>query len=737
MDGNLVAGMAGVHEAEMVAHLVLPGRNLRELGCEAVGGRRRVGEAAAHAANEEVGQLVLIAHEAKLIVHIPRPVGQVHHGCRGPMARGVRAREEVRIHGRAGAGFVIDGLQFLDAGQTPVGAAGERKPLGILQRRFPAHARRHFRLLPGQARVQVRDGAIQVIGKVTGGARHRTTDAPNMIPVRAAGADRLIHPVRPDAAAGVNGPDTACIRELRVGRPPVLRGGEGEEVRVQRRVDQAVVQNAERLVAGRKPPVALASNPVRLRVEDGAGPGHFTPVGLLPGEAGDIVLHCPVAIVGEGRRVDGVIGILPKSGCVSVGLAGIGQLEHAPGNVGGVQVFNHVRIQVGVDGRARRVGDLAGRSILHTDEIAHGRAGRETRDLAAVIAVPCCAVLMRSVIQHGGGVRGAVGDIGQGRRCDVSAARNGGSDPDRLGRKSGRVGRGGDGQRIDDIAVGDHAVGLADALVGGQEGANVIHLHPGGGHGKPGVARIGKLDPGNKGIWVVGCVVGICGIGQGLVGHAIELLPNPDMVVPLDKGGDVIGDHQLMEGQRPCGTVGSEPPASVDVLAAPLVLRRLLDAAAPRAQHVMRKHKLVFGIAALQGLPKPRILCVAVGHIPHVGSFHARPIVVVHAYRIRPVGIYCYEEGVAPGPGVVILELANERHSIRVARVESVRGRLGVIQVPRVLGPNSDVVGRAVQEIGRGLLVVAVDEEQRGTTANQPQIGTLHVVLRRDKGGVD
>ena len=102
MEGNLVARVGGIHEAEMVAHLVLAGGDPGELRRETIGEECCVGQAAAHRANEEVGQLVLVADEPELEIHIPRAIGQVHHRRRGPVAGRVRTHEEVRVHGRTG-----------------------------------------------------------------------------------------------------------------------------------------------------------------------------------------------------------------------------------------------------------------------------------------------------------------------------------------------------------------------------------------------------------------------------------------------------------------------------------------------------------------------------------------------------------------------------------------------------------------------------------------------------------
>ena len=158
------------------------------------------------------------------------------------MTRGVRPGKEVGVQRRIAASFVVDGLEFLEIRQTPVALAAERQRLGILQRRFPGH-RRYLGLLPGQAGVEVGDRAVEVVGEVMDrlAGQNAATHAADVIAIRAACADGFRHSMRADAAAGVDGPDARSVAHLRVRRPPILRGGEREDVGVERGIDRALI----------------------------------------------------------------------------------------------------------------------------------------------------------------------------------------------------------------------------------------------------------------------------------------------------------------------------------------------------------------------------------------------------------------------------------------------------------------------------------------------------------------
>ena len=73
-------------------------------------------------------------------------------------------------------------------------------------------------------------------------------------------------------------------------------------------------------------------------------------------------------------------------------------------------------------------------------------------------------------------------------------------------------------------------------------------------------------------------------------------------------------------------------------------------------------------------------------------------------------------------------------NGLGVARVEIVRRGLSIVEVAGVLGPDGNVVRCAVEQIAGRLLVVAVDEEDRGCAAKDAEIGALDGVTRLDLG---
>ena len=246
-----------------------------------------------------------------------------------------------------------------------------------------------------------------------------------MIAICAAGAQRLVLPVGANTTTGVDRPDACRVVRLRIGRPPILRDGESKHIGVQRRVDPSVVENTESLVAGGQPPVALAANAVGLRIDHGIGPGHLAAIGLLPDEASDVVRHGAVAVVGKRGRVDAVIGILPISSRVAVGLAGIRQIQHAPcvgGWGAGANDAHQVRITAA--GRGGRIAGRQAEVILSRDVIAHARSCWKCRDLSSVNIVAGSTVLMRTVVQHGDRVGDTPDNIGQRGRGDAMAIRD-------------------------------------------------------------------------------------------------------------------------------------------------------------------------------------------------------------------------------------------------------------------------------------------------------------------------
>ena len=122
------------------------------------------------------------------------------------------------------------------------------------------------------------------------------------------------------------------------------------------------------------------------------------------------------------------------------------------------------------------------------------------------------------------------------------------------------------------------------------------------------------------------------------------------MVMPLDEGGNIVGQHQLVNGRGPAGPVCKESPGAVAVQPAPLVERRFIDATPPGSENMVRKHELVFRSALFKGPLEPLILGNSVGDIPHVRAFDSRPVVVVHTNRILPIRIDRDKEGIPPGP---------------------------------------------------------------------------------------
>ena len=71
-------------------------------------------------------------------------------------------------------------------------------------------------------------------------------------------------------------------------------------------------------------PIALPAGPVGRRVEHSIRPRYLAAIGFLPDESGHVVRHRAITIVGEGRRVYRVIGVLSERSCVGISLAGIG-----------------------------------------------------------------------------------------------------------------------------------------------------------------------------------------------------------------------------------------------------------------------------------------------------------------------------------------------------------------------------------------------------------------------------
>ena len=101
-----------------------------------------------------------------------------------------------------------------------------------------------------------------------------------------------------------------------------------------------------------------------------------------------------------------------------------------------------------------------------------------------------------------------------------------------------------------------------------------------------------------------------------------------------------------------------------------------------------------------------------------------------------PVRIDGDKQSVAPRPRIVIAAESEKLHLLGVAAVEAIRSRQREIQIARFAGIDRGIVGRAVEMNRRRLLVVAVDQKQRGRVRHGPQEVALVDVELRDRIGV-
>ncbi len=192
------------------------------------------------------------------------------------------------------------------------------------------------------------------------------------------------------------------------------------------------------------------------------------------------------------------------------------------------------------------------------------------------------------------------------------------------------------------------------------------------------------------------------------------------MVVPLEEDGDLVFDHELVDRQFPAGPVTAQAPGI-----APFVGGCEFCAAAPGSVDVMREDKFIFRRTLFERLLQPAVLFIAEPDIPQVALLFAAAEIIVDRLFGVPVGIEGDEQGVAPRPGIIVAQQADVRHFVGVAAVKPVRRRLRKEPVAAVLRPDRDVIGASVEIGARGLLVIAVDQKQRGGMRDQPEIRQL------------
>jgi len=218
----------------------------------------------------------------------------------------------------------------------------------------------------------------------------------------------------------------------------------------------------------------------------------------------------------------------------------------------------------------------------------------------------------------------------------------------------------------------------------------------------------GKDVAGEVGFGVVDGVMRVGGDGQGQVGDAVEFLAGEEMVVPLEKDGHAGVGHDLLDGPVPAGTVRGKARG-----VAPFKGIGHFDAAAPGAVDVVGKDEFVAGGAVLECLAEPLVLRVAEGDVPKVAVVFASvagAIGVVHGFGGVPVGVDNHKQCIAPGEGVIVSQLADVLDRFRVAGVEVVGGRQGVVGVAGSLRPDRHVIRCAVEVGEGGLFVVAIDQ---------------------------
>ncbi|MEY2791404.1 MAG: hypothetical protein RL295_1569 [Pseudomonadota bacterium] len=103
-----------------------------------------------------------------------------------------------------------------------------------------------------------------------------------------------------------------------------------------------------------------------------------------------------------------------------------------------------------------------------------------------------------------------------------------------------------------------------------QVSSDVIYFDLTGAHAYACVPCVWKLVAREVSIGVPQGVIGVCGLRQCLIGDAVQLLPDPNMVVPLEENADLVGRHELMDWRWPSRSQRCEVVLSILARASPL-----------------------------------------------------------------------------------------------------------------------------------------------------------------------
>ncbi len=130
----------------------------------------------------------------------------------------------------------------------------------------------------------------------------------------------------------------------------------------------------------------------------------------------------------------------------------------------------------------------------------------------------------------------------------------------------------------------DLAVPAQARLVPGQPCAHVVDGDPVRANGHPQVARARDDRPRRIAVRErqrrSAREVLRAGLRQLLVDDAVEFLPGVEVIVAVEDRGDAVANEQRVDRQAPAWPPGGEALRPVGIAAAPLLVRRRLDAAA-------------------------------------------------------------------------------------------------------------------------------------------------------------
>lgn len=282
------------------------------------------------------------------------PIGGGSHGVGGkdkPMKTGLGSRG---ARGR-GQGVVGQSLEFLDVGQPPIAVSTQHQILRVGDGSTPGRGG-GWNLLPHQTGIQVRHGTVAVVAVVVPVGRLAPADVAGMVTVGSPCTKRFVFGLWPQSRALVGTPHQGGIGSVDVRRPPIFRhprGIVGKVQRVHRRVG-FVVKDAEKLRGRGKTPVRVSARVHGGGIAHRRFPGTLPVVGFLPHQPGHAVGHGSIAVVIEGRGINGVIRILPEGQAHCVGLPGIRQLQQAGSShgIGGQAVVDVAVVGGGGENRA-------------------------------------------------------------------------------------------------------------------------------------------------------------------------------------------------------------------------------------------------------------------------------------------------------------------------------------------------------------------------------------------------